>query len=218
MKQAELFKGIAELGELVKGALEATARTKKRKGTKRDKATLAKIQEKIKLLENGLDVSSLSAPALAKFFGFSERQIYRHFEQGAPRNTDKTFDLAEYAHWFRQLKDAEIKKAEKSHGIESVQERNTAEIDYKKAQAELHRLKIEQARGGLVSKSLADERVRNIIIALKKKLGELPGEASRFVGKDLVSIRKEMQEVVFEFLERLSREANRPLRKRKKDV
>lgn len=218
MKQAELFKAIVELGELVKNALEAMARTKKKKGTRRDKAILKSIQEKIIRQELGIDVSCLSAPAVAKFFGFSDRQIFRHFESGAPRNPDKTIDLPEYSRWFRKFKDEEIKKAEASHGLDSVKERNSAEIDYKKSQAELHRLKIDMVRGGLVSKLAADERVKNILVALKKKLGELPGEASRLMGKDLVGTRKEMQEIVFEVLERLAREANKPLRRKKNDA
>jgi len=217
MKQAELFKEIAELGELVKESLEAMGRTKKKKGTRKDKKTLGNIEDKLYLLHYGLDVQHLTTPALAKLFGFNEKQVRRHFsEYGAPRNEDKTFDLGDYCQWFRQHKDEEVKKAEASHGLDSVKERNHAEIEYKKAQAELQRLKIEQAKGGLVSKFDADEKVRNLLMVFKKRTGELASEASRFVGKDLVGTRKEMDAVVFELMDKLYREASRPLARKVK--
>lgn len=197
--------------KLCQAAGVAMEKTKKRKASAKDKKALKDFEKFFAVPDTGLDLKRLSMKDLSEILGYDVRQITRHVsEYGAPRNSDKSFDLENFLQWFRSWKDDQVRKATGAASSGLRREKDEIEVALKKAQSQMQSLKVQEKTGELISKKASEERMKQVLIFLRIRLLEIPTFSKQVYGKGIVQTRDALTKIVHEVLERLNRAATPP--------
>ncbi|MFP4088009.1 MAG: hypothetical protein ACLFUL_14595 [Desulfobacteraceae bacterium] len=153
--------------------------------------------------------AKLTSKEVQAYLGISRRMVSYHTTKGnLKRNSDGTFNKAELDRWAQRYNRKSKRQAPDSDGGTVGEQKDLADLRYKKARAEREELVTAQLKGSLYNRDEVEAALAELVLTTKRAFLLLPHQAPTLLaGKDPVGQMETLQSMVDEIITGLSEEA-----------
>lgn len=153
--------------------------------------------------------AKLTSKEAEAYLGISRRMVSYHTTKGnLKRNPDGTFDKTELDRWADKYGRKSKRQVPDSDGATVGEQKDLADLRYKKARAEREELVTDELKGSLYNRDEVEAALSELILTTKRAFLLLPHQAPTLLaGKDPVGQLETLQSMVDEIITGLSEEA-----------